>query len=93
MIREQLGQALVRGGVGIGLAQLIPVLQLMAGLVAMDVGRLLCQVDGNDIRSEPGGFIMTTVTGGLLMCAALVLGLIFRVIMPGRGHDIVSSDA
>jgi hypothetical protein len=80
VVREKLGRALVRGGVGIGLGQLLPVLQVMAGLAAMDVGHLLRQVKGDDILSEPGGFIMTIVTGGLLMCAAFVLGLFMGAI-------------
>ena len=69
-----LGSGLLVGGVVVGLSQIYPFLQLIAGLIALTVAKQLGQANEEfDVTSELGGFIATTVTGGLLMAAALII--------------------
>lgn len=85
-------RALIRGGVLVALSQLLPVLQIVAGLVAMDLTAMLGQAQAAVVRppevvSAPGGFLMTMFTGLLLMCAAFCLGLLLQAILPDRSRN------
>lgn len=90
--QPNIGRALIRGGVLVALSQLFPVLQIMAGLVAMDLTAVLGQVKATvgrppEVASVSGGFLMTIFTGLLLMCAALFLGLLIQAILPDRSRN------
>jgi hypothetical protein len=96
--QPKLGLALVVGGAPIALSQIVPFLQIMAGLVALAVGEFFQQVENQDdvpgqVVSEPGGFILTMITGGLLMGAALTLGLLMRALIPTRWRECASGAA
>lgn len=77
-----IGFALVVGGVAVALSQAIPVLQIVAGGAAFAVGKALAFIepaaDLSGVTSATGGFVVTLTTGGLLMAAALVAGLVLR---------------
>lgn len=92
------GWALVIGGVPIGLSQFLPILHVMAGLVAMAIGEWLGQVEVSDaavmqIRSETGGFVVTIITGMLLMAGAMLAGLFIRAVAPSRWRKEAPCDS
>jgi hypothetical protein len=78
---RKLALALLVGGVLVALTQLFPILQILAGLIGMAVGQSLGQTSsGADeatphLRSEVGGFVVTLVTGGILIGAAACSGM------------------
>ncbi len=89
--QPNIGRILIRGGVLVALSQLLPVLQIVAGLAAMDLTAMLGQVEATvgrspEVGSAAGGFLMTMFTGFFLMCAALFLGLLFEAILPDRSR-------
>jgi hypothetical protein len=93
--QRKVGFALAVGGAPVALSQIVPLLQIMAGIVALTVGELFQQVENKDdavgqVVSEPGGFLLTMITGSLLMGAALVLGLLLRALMPARWREAAS---
>lgn len=95
--QRKLGLALVVGGAPLALSQIFPLAQFMAGLVALIIGDFFRQVENKDdtvgeVVSEPGGFLVTMITGSLLMGAALVLGLLLRALMPARWREGASPD-
>ena len=80
-------RTVVYGGWVVALTQLVPVLQIVAGMVAVGVveqiglgpprdGSRIAAVDG-----LVGGFLATVGTGGLLIAAAGMIGLIGRAIV------------
>jgi len=85
--------ALVTGGMLVGLTQFFPFLHLKAGAWSLFVGSKLGQVAafplGHDspgdftVLTELGGFIATTLTGGILIAVALACGAVLRAITPG----------
>jgi hypothetical protein len=87
---RELAAALIAGGTLVGLAQLFPALQLIAGMIGMLVGRILGLAnDGDDQRSpqilnEYGGFVVTFVTGGILMAASASAGMLLQFVTPAR---------
>lgn len=74
-----LGRGLVVGGMLVGLLQLAPMLQIFAGIAALDIwGKVSGQTgDGFGGRplSELGGFAVTAMTGGTLLAAAGFCGM------------------
>lgn len=79
---QRIGRTLVVGGVAVGLMQVFPAVQMMAGIVGFCAVSTL-QLEGPDpddvmlrVRSDSSGFVLTIVTGGLLMAAAFVAGLL-----------------
>lgn len=90
--QRKTGFALAVGGAPVALSQIVPFLQIMAGMVALTAGEFFQQIENKDdalgqVVSEPGGFLLTMITGGLLMSAALVLGLLMRALMPARWRE------
>src|SRR5207248_2227495 len=87
---RKIGLALIVGGVLVGLAQVFPMLQVVAGMVGMGIGRAAGQVEAGheglpgNVSSEVGGFIVTLSTGGLLMIASVILGVLLRMMTPKR---------
>lgn len=87
--RRELGRLLVIGGAFVGLAQIYPILQIVAGLGGMVVGQALGQVGPDDLApptplTQVGGFIVTLTTGALLMLASTALGYAAQRIRPWR---------
>jgi len=82
---RRLAQALVAGGALVGVSQLLPALQIFAGILGMAAAESLgLVIDGNDevqvtITSAVAGLVVTTVTGGALITAAVALGLLLQV--------------
>jgi hypothetical protein len=67
----------------VGLSQVVPVLQILAGSIGVEVALALRVAVGSDLSTrltEAGGFVVTLVTGGLLMAASLVAGLLLRLL-------------
>jgi hypothetical protein len=89
-VRRKLATALIAGGTLVGLSQLFPALHIIAGMIGMTVGKALGLADlGNDERSdqilsEYGGFVVTFVTGGILMAAGACAGMLLRLVTPAR---------
>ena len=85
---RRIAQALVTGGVAVGLGQVVPVVQIMAGSAGFHVVAAMgledAAVDLRGLTNEPSGFIVTTTTGGLLMAIAIVVGLAARALFSAR---------
>lgn len=84
---RRFGIALVVGGVFVAVGQLLPIAQLGAGTIGLYAAQLLGLVtlrwpddDIGDINGEPGGFVATVITGGLLMVPAAIIGMVFQAI-------------
>ena len=77
---------LLAGGILVGLSQAWPALQIMAGLCGFEAAVLLgvMRNSSQKIGSEPAGFVVTLVTGGILMLAAYLLGRLLRAVTPRR---------
>jgi MFS family permease len=87
---RKLAATLIAGGAIIGLTQLFPGLQLIAGVIGMTVGQALRLADIGDenrparLISDYGGFVVTFVTGGILIATAACSGMLLRLITPAR---------
>jgi hypothetical protein len=90
MSGRKLTTALIVGGAVVGLTQFFPAIQIIAGLMGMGLGKVLGLTDLGDevhpprVNSEYGGFVVTFVTGGILMAASACAGLLIRLITPAR---------
>jgi hypothetical protein len=87
--RRKLATTLIGGGVLVGLSQLFPALHIIAGMIGMTLAQALGLADngGNDGRSpliinEYGGFVVTFVTGSILMAVAACTGMLIRFVTP-----------
>jgi hypothetical protein len=87
---RRLATPLIAGSAMIGITQVFPLLQIVAGLLGMSVGRALgLGAHGRDagpgrIGSEAGGFVVTLVTGGILMAVSAGSGMLIRLLTPSR---------
>jgi hypothetical protein len=95
-----IGRYLVIGGILIGLTQVFPVLQIIAGVVGMAVGQIFQLIergDDTDLNlgiSELGGLIITLITGSLLMAMSAATGFCLqRFILDPRRRRRAKSDA
>ncbi len=93
---RKLAVALLAGGALVALTQLFPILHIIAGMIGMSVGQALghATLDTDDdpsrITSELGGFIVTIVTGGILMAGSLFIGVVLRFITSFRSRRTIS---
>jgi hypothetical protein len=84
---------LLAGGLCVGLSQVVPVIQVIAGLVGVGIASRMFHdaPPGQDPDiglthlTEPGAFVATLVTGALLLVAAAVLGLLLRITLRSLG--------
>ena len=60
---RRIGVCLIIGGIPIGISQLVPVLQMAAGFVAMAIGRNVGLLNSADATNKFGGFLLTSITG------------------------------
>ena len=97
---RKLAKTLIAGEILIGLAQLFPILQIIAGMIGMAAGQALGLAEiGDDTRSlavsgEFGGFVVTCVTGGILIASGASAGMLLRLLTPARwwhSHQAVRS--
>jgi hypothetical protein len=85
----RVAKALVVGGVAIGLLQIMPILQFMAGLFVVWLLATLRLEEPQNVllmkmSTEASAFVATIATGGLLMAAAFVVGLPIRGLFAAR---------
>jgi hypothetical protein len=85
----KIGRPLMVGGFFVGLLQIFPILQLFAGMAAIEIGCLVDVAKRNSegtphLIGEPGGLIVTLATGTLLMMVSLSLGLVVRMMTHRR---------
>ena len=84
---RNLAVALLAGGALVALTQLFPGLQIIAGAIGMGVGQALghATLDSDDnparITSEFGGFVVTFITGGILMAGSVCAGVVLQFVM------------
>jgi hypothetical protein len=94
---RKLAVALLAGGAVVALTQLFPILHIIAGTIGMSVGQTLghATIDSDDaparITSEYGGFIVTFVTGGILMAGSLAIGVLLRFVTSFHSRRTISS--
>ncbi|MEI8211154.1 MAG: hypothetical protein WCI02_03345 [Planctomycetota bacterium] len=78
----------IRGGVLVALSQMFPVLQVCAGAVAMKIYLILGVIDDSSfldmLSTGTAGFLVTMITGLILMGVSLVLGFLIRAVTPDR---------
>jgi large-conductance mechanosensitive channel len=79
--QRDLALAVIIGGVFVALTQLFPILHIVAGWIGVAVGDALGLADFGSgdksprLLSEFGGFVVTLITGGILMAVATGIGL------------------
>ena len=86
-IARELGFALVTGGVAVGLTQIAPILQIIAGVLGFSLARAMGLDDpAGEVNAGTvlAGFVITMVVGGLLVAVSLVAGLVIRRVMSPR---------
>jgi hypothetical protein len=87
------GRKLIAGSVLTALSQLLPIAQLVAGIlglaVASGLGLFVAGNDGQPDRfvSEFGSFVATMATGTILVAGAFVLGWIAAFVLPKHWFD------
>src|SRR5262249_17793790 len=78
---RKLALALIVGGVLVALTQVFPILQIMAWLIGMGICPAFGQTSSGEDEATPhltgelGGFVVTLVTGGILIGAAACSGV------------------
>lgn len=87
--RRDLAAPLVVGATLVALTQLFPLLQILAGVVGVGIVRSLGLMGGGgdgppQILGPLGGFVVTLVTGGILIAVSAGAGLFLRFFTPAR---------
>lgn len=80
-----IGISLCYGGACLALLQFLPILQIAAGLIAMESWRQMSGVRASNLGDDPatqflGAIAVTIQTGQLLLMAALIAGSILQLI-------------
>lgn len=79
---------IIRGGVLVALSQFVPALQLVAGAIsihALILVRVVTESSFNEMLSTPlAGFLVTLLTGLILISVSLTLGFLIRIVTPDR---------
>ncbi|WP_435018438.1 hypothetical protein TA3x_000412 [Tundrisphaera sp. TA3] len=74
------GWAVVIGGWIVAVSQLMPVLHIIAGSMGMSAALGGTKAYSAGLDDEPGGFIATIVTGGILITIALAIGAVLLLV-------------
>lgn len=83
---------LIVGAVFVGLSQVIPILQAVAGVIGLVMGQVVGGVEPHksvdvtfrEVINDLGGFVAMFVTGGILMGASAACGVLVRKFTPDR---------
>ncbi len=91
------GRAMVFGGIVVAPTQLLPILQIIAGVVSVNLAGALTRTSGGDmsVATPIGGLIATLSMGLIMMSGALLLGAIGSAMFPGRprtGPELAPAD-
>jgi hypothetical protein len=82
---RKFGVYLIIGGIAVGLAQLCPIPQFVAETVALEMGRLLgLPITDANVTSEFGGFIITMITGTILLALSAGCGFLVQQLVIHR---------
>jgi hypothetical protein len=79
---------IILGGVVVACTQVYPILQLIAGMLALAGAELMgLSVNGDDagieyIVSETGGFVVTVLVGAELIAFSLFIGMLISLFLP-----------
>ena len=76
---REIGCFLIAGGFLVGLSQMVPVLQFAAGLVGIVICHVVRLMDTEDATNEFGGFVLTLITGGILLGVSTVSGFLIHL--------------
>lgn len=89
-IQPSNGRMLVLGAAILSLSQLFPVIQMVAGMVALAMCGFGINEDDGAMRpvSEAGGFLITLIVGGILICLAAIVGLCLGWLLPQQWFTI-----
>jgi hypothetical protein len=89
---RRIGILIIIGGIPIGMSQLIPILQMAAGIIAIVIGHAVGLLDSEDATNELGGFLLTSITGTILITLSAASGFgilrlgILRFVLDRWGH-------
>ena len=77
---------LIVGAAVVALSQLVPVLHLIAGMIAFVVGESIglieeSELNGPEIGTAISGGVLTTLTGGVLMVASIAIGSVLVLLV------------
>jgi hypothetical protein len=76
---RKIGNLLIIGGIPIGLSQVLPILQMFSGLVGNAICHALRLMDEfGETPKELGGFLVTLITGAILMTASAGSGFVIQ---------------
>ncbi len=83
-VRPVSARKLIFGAILLALTQVFPIIQMIAGTVAFMTALSLGLAAENPetVTTEFGGFLMTFIVGGILICCAWVMGLIVGLMVP-----------
>lgn len=98
LMSDSWGRRLLFGTLLLAFTQFMPVLQIFAGMFAVNVVDALgMAIQGNDeqipgVVSELGGFLVTLLTGTPLAIVAILIGSVYCYIFPGNKRSRPAMD-
>jgi len=87
-VKPKAARALIFGSVLIALSQIYPLIHILSGSIALSITtRVNLAVAGDDsqlahVASETGGFLITLLTGLILLACAAATGSMFALVLP-----------
>lgn len=86
----------IRGGILVALTQVFPILQIVCGSLALQAWMLLGAMQNSSFQemlsSIPAGFLVTLLTGLLLIASSFIAGLLMRWVTPARWWIVQTRD-
>jgi hypothetical protein len=85
--QERWGRTLVAGAIPMAFLQLLPLAQIVAGILAFRIWTSLGETELPGSLSGLGGFVVTWITGGFLIALALLIGMFLVAVFgePSQG--------
>ena len=84
--QPSIARKLILGSTVIAFSQMYPILQIIAGFVALGVAGGVGLVEDGEfmeqVSSELGGFVVTLLVGCILLIGATTIGLCLGLVMP-----------